>query len=160
FIFPLAHYLIIPAVLFMLTATLALTVMLPARSVVSWRTRILAAVACLVAVPKPFVLPSDYVVPDSPFKGRIAVTRTVTDTIDFVRSLGRTPPVHVLPFRDRIGELLGTGFNEVKVWQKGAQPLDAYIRDHKIDVIVSMEPGQESFLIDDPYWKVIQYDSD
>jgi hypothetical protein len=66
-------------------------------------------------------------------------------------------PVHVLTLNDGIGEMLGAGFQEIKVWQRGPQALEAYIRDKHVDVIVTLEPGQESFLVDDPYWKVIQF---
>jgi hypothetical protein len=159
-IFPLARYLVIPGVLLLLAATLAATVIVPGGSVVSWRTRGVAALLCLVAIPRPFVLPSAYVVPGSPFKGRITVTRPITDTIVFIRSLGLSAPVQVLTFTDGIGEMLGTGFHELKVWQKGAQPLDAYIRDNHVDVIVSLEPGQDSFFGKDPYWAIIQSSPD
>ena len=63
-------------------------------------------------------------------------------------------------FTDGIGEMLGAGFHEIKVWQKGAQPLDAYIQDNHIDVIVSLEPGQDSFFFKDPYWAIVQNNPD
>jgi hypothetical protein len=159
-IFPLARYLVIPGVLLLFAAALAATLIIPARPVTSWRSCALAGVVCLVAIPRPFVLPSAYVVPGSPFKGRIAVTRPIIDTIAFIRSLGLSAPVQVLTFTDGIGEMLGTGFHEIKVWQKGAQPLDAYIRDNHVDVIISMEPGQDSFLVKDPYWAIVQNNPD
>jgi len=156
-IFPLSHYLVIPGVFLVLAATLAATLLVPTSPArYSWRARTLAALACLVAVPRPFVLPSAYVVPGSNFKGRIEVTRTITDTIAFIRSLELPAPVQVLTLTDGIGELLGRGFHEVKMWQKGAQPLDAYIRDNHIDMIVSLEPGRQSFSFDDPYWNLVQ----
>jgi hypothetical protein len=156
-IFPRSHYLSIPAVLAMLTGSLATTVILADPPSFSWRRRTLAALVCLAAVPKPFALPSAYVVAGAPFKGRLAITRPVTDTIDFIRSLHLPAPVHVLTLNDGIGEMLGAGFQEIKVWQRGPQALEAYIRDKHVDVIVTLEPGQESFLVDDPYWKVIQF---
>ena len=155
-IFPLPHYLVLPSVFLLLAATAAATVTLPSYSVSSRPGRVLAALACLAAVPKPFVLPTAYVVPGSAFKGRITVARTVADTIHFIRSLGLPAPVHVLAMTDGIGEMLGAGFEEVKIWQKGGQPLQAYLRDRHVDVIVSMEPGRSSFLVDDPYWELIQ----
>jgi hypothetical protein len=156
-IFPVTHYLLIPAVLLILVATLAATLFFPDRG---WRPsgwiRIAAALACLAAVPRPFVLPTAYVVPDSPFKGRITVARTITDTIAFIHSLGLAPPVPVLTLTDGIGEMLGPGFTEVKVWSRGTRPLDAYVRDHDVQIIVSLEPGKHSFVVDDPYWKLLQ----
>lgn len=155
-IFPLARYLVIPAVLLLLAGTLAVTLIIPAAPVSSWRNRVLAALVCLVAIPRPFVLPSAYVVADSPFKGRITVARTVADTIAFIRSLGLSAPVQVLTFTDGIGDMLGTGFHEIKVWEKGVQPLEEYIRDNHVAVIVTMEPGTSSFVVQDPYWTLVQ----
>jgi hypothetical protein len=65
--------------------------------------------------------------------------------------------VHVLTFNDGVGEMLGEGFHEIKVWQRGTRSLEAYIENEHVDVIVTLEPGQQSFLVDDPYWKVIQF---
>lgn len=155
-IFPKAHYLVLPAVFLLLAGTLAATIVAPA-----WRApfrglRPLALLACLAAVPRPFVLPSAYVVPGSPFKGEAEVRRTVTDTIARIRSLPLPRPVRVLTFTDGLGAMLGAGFQEVKVWRKGEQGLKAYMRDHDVGVIVTLEPGRESFLIDDPDWELIQ----
>jgi hypothetical protein len=157
-IFPVAHYLVIPGVLLILAGTLAATLIIPTPTVSTWRARAFGVLLCLAAVPKPFVLPSAYEVAGSPFKGRISVARTVTDTIEFVRSLKLPPPVHVLTITDGIGEMLGPGFHEVKVWQKGAQPLEAYMRDNDIAMIINLEGGQDSFTVDDPYWKLVQND--
>jgi hypothetical protein len=156
-IFPRSHYLAIPGVLTMLTGALAATVILAARPSFSWHQLVLAGVVCLAALPKPFALPSAYVVAGAPFKGRVAVTRPVADTIELIRSLHLPAPVHVMTLNDGIGEMLGAGFQEIKVWQRGSQALEAYMRDKHVDVIVTLEPGQESFLVDDPYWKIIQF---
>jgi hypothetical protein len=155
-IFPKAHYLVVPAVLLLLAAALAATILVPAWNVQFPGARPLALLACLAAVPRPFVLPSAYVVAGSPFKGDVAVSRPMTDTIELIRSLRLPPPVHVLTFTDGIGAMLGTSFHEVKVWRKGEQTLEAYMRDNDVGVIVTMEPGRESFLVDDPYWEFIQ----
>jgi hypothetical protein len=156
-IFPVPHYLVIPAVLLLLAGILAATVIFPPNDGrASWRRGVVAAVICLVAVPKPFVLPSAYVVQGAPFKARLDVTRKVTDTIQFIRGLGLPAPVHVLTMTDGIGDMLGTGFEEIKVWQRGTQPLDAYVRDRHVDVIVTLEAGRDSFLVDDPYWTLVQ----
>jgi len=154
-IFPVPHYLVIPGVLLLMLAALAISVIEPPRPVYSWRARVAAALICLAVTPKPFVLPSTYAVPDSPFKGRIAVARTVTDTIELVRSLHLASPVRVLTITDGMGTMLGPGFEEIRMWQKGPQPLDAYIRDNDVGVIVNLEGGHDSFTVDDPYWKVI-----
>ncbi len=157
-IFPAPHYLAIPGVLLMLAATMAATVVIPDRPSRSLGQRAAAALACFLAVPRPFVLPSAYVVPGSPFTGQIAVSRTVTDTVAFVRDLHLPPPVEVLSTTDGIGELLGAGFGEVKAWQKGAQPLEAYMRDRNVGLVLNLEGGRESFAIDDPYWSRLQVD--
>ena len=159
-IYPLAHYLVVPGVLLLLAGALAATLITPAGPAPTWRTRALAAAVCLAVIPRPFVLPSAYVVPGSPFKARIAVTRPVTDTIALIRSLGLPQPVKVLTLTDGIGELLGPGFDEIKVWQKGAQPLESYVRDNHVAVIVTMEPGHNSFVFADPYWNLVQNDPD
>jgi hypothetical protein len=59
---------------------------------------------------------------------------------------------------DGVGEMLGAGFREIKVWQKGAQPLQAFMRDHDIGVIINLEGGRDSFTVDDPYWKLVHND--
>jgi hypothetical protein len=57
-IYPVAHYLVIPGVLLIVAATLAVTVIAPARSGYSWRWRIGAALVCLVAIQgRSFYLP-------------------------------------------------------------------------------------------------------
>jgi len=117
---------------------------------------VVAALVCLAAVPRPFVLPSAYEVDGSPFKGRIVVARTVSDTVEFVRLLKLPAPVHVLTVTDGIGELLGPGFKEIKAWQRGDQSLEQYIRDQGIDAIVTLEPGRVSFAVQDPFWELIQ----
>src|SRR5262249_2712811 len=150
-VFPLAYYLVIPGALLVLTGTLAASLLIPARRQFSTGERAVAALVCLMVVPRPFVLPSAYVVPGSPFKAQLIVARTTTDTITFIRSLGLTAPVHVLTLTDGIGEMLGTGFHEVKIWEKGTQPLDAYMRDNNIDVIINLEGGRNSLIVSDPY---------
>jgi hypothetical protein len=152
-IFPLAHYLVMPAVLLMLTGCLASTLLIPSGPGFSWRTGLPAALVCLAAVPKPFVLPSAYDVPGSPFKGRISIARSVTDTIEFIRSLQLPTPVRVLTFKDGVGQLLGAGFHEIRIWEKGTQPLETYVRDNDVGMIISLGPGQESVMVNDREWQ-------
>ncbi len=159
-IFPLAYYLVIPAVVLILAGALATTLIVPVWNDSSWRKPFLAALLCLVAIPKPFVLPSAYVVPGAPFKGRITVARTISDSIEFVRSLRLPVPVQVLTVTDGIGEMLGVGFHEIKIWQRGAQPLEAYLRDKDVGVIINLEGGEDSFALNDPYWKLIHNNPD
>jgi hypothetical protein len=159
-IFPAVHYLVIPAVLLMVAGALAATLIIPCRPDYSRRTCVLAALACLVAVPRPFVLPSAYVVPGSPFKGELVVERTIIDTIAFIRALELPPPVAVLTVTDGIGEMLGAGFHEIKIWERGAQPLESYVRDKNVAVIVALEAGRQSFIVDDPYWMLLQISPD
>jgi hypothetical protein len=111
-----------------------------------------------VAVPTPFVLPTEYFDPGRSPVGNLGLTRNVTNTIELIRSLQLAKPVHVLTFTDGIGELLGVGFHEVKIWRRGERPLKEYLEDEHVDVIVTMERGRYSFLVDDPYWQVIQVD--
>jgi len=157
-VFPLPHYLLVPGVLLMLAGALAVSAIVSAPAAAPRRAGIVAALACLAAIPKPFVLPAAYVVPGSPFKARITVTRTISDTLALVRALQLPAPVHVLSFTDGLGEMLGVGFHEIKIWGKGPQPLAAYLRDNDVGVIVSLGPGQESALDNDPDWKSIQND--
>ena len=155
-IFPLARYLVVPAVLLLLMGTLAATIIVPEPEVRSWPARLALALLCVAAIPRPFVLPSAYVVGDAPFKGRITVARPIAETISFIRHLGLPQPVQVLTFTDGIGELLGPGFHEVKAWQKGERSLEEYIRANDIAVIVTLERGTDSFVVRDPYWTLIQ----
>lgn len=157
-VFPLAHYLLIPGIVLMLMAALATALILPVWLDTSWRQHVLAGLLCLIAIPRPFVLPSAYVVPGSPFKGGITVARTVRDSIELIRSLRLPAPVHVLTVTDGMGEMLGAGFREIKIWQRGTQPLEAYLRDNDVGVIVNLDGGQDTFADNDPYWKVIHYD--
>jgi len=159
-VFPSPRYLAIPAVLIILNAALAIAALGPALPPLSRPGRALAALGCLMAVPRPFVLPSDYVGGGAPFQGQIAVTRKVTDTLQFIRALHLPPPVSVLTDTDGVGEMLGDGFVEVKLWQKGAQPLEAFMREHDVGMIVNLEGGRESFAAADPYWARIQVDPD
>lgn len=155
-IFPVTHYLIIPAALLMIAGAVAASLIVPAGGRTTWRRCAVAAVICLAVTPRPFVLPSAYETRSAPFKGRISVKRPIAETIEVIRSWQLPQPVRVLTFTDGIGELLGSGFEEIKVWQKGAQPLEEYIRDHRIDVIVTREAGRESFMVDDPFWERVQ----
>ena len=157
-IFPIAHYLVVPAVLLAIAGALAASVIIPGPRSAGWPLRSVAVLACLAAVPRPFVLPSAYVVAGSPFKAGIVATRRITETIELVRGLGLPAPVRVLTLTDGFGDMLGPGFQEVKIWQKDPQqPLADYIRDQHIDVIVSLEAGNSSFFFAaDPHWKVIQ----
>lgn len=151
-VFPLARYLLIPAILLMIGGALAVAHLVPVAAPWSWRGRVAASAVCLIAVPRPFVLPSAYRTEEPRFRGRITVTRPLLETLALIRSLRLAPPVRVLTFTDGVGEMLGPGFLEVKVWQKGAQSLEEYVRDQRIDVIVTLETGRDSFLVDDPYW--------
>ncbi|HEY5936557.1 MAG TPA: hypothetical protein VIU61_18035, partial [Kofleriaceae bacterium] len=154
------RYLVIPCVLTMLTAALAASVVMSRRSQLALGSRVLIAVACLAAVPRPFVLPSAYAVAGPPFAGRVAVMRRVADTVAFVRALPLRAPVQVLTTTDGIGALLGSGFTEVKLWQKGAQPLDAYMRAHDVGLVINLEGGRQSFGVDDPMWPLFQSNPD
>jgi hypothetical protein len=82
--------------------------------------------------------------------------RRVADTVAFIRTLELSLPVQVLTTTDGIGALLGGGFNEVKLWQKGAQPLDAYMRAHDVGLVINLEGGRQSFGVDDPLWSTFQ----
>jgi hypothetical protein len=159
-VFPSPRYLAIPAVLIILNAALALAALLPVVSPLSRSGRVLAALGCLAAVPRPFALPSDYVGGDAPFQGRIAVARKVTDTLVLIRALHLPSPVSVLTDTDGVGEMLGDGFLEVKLWQKGEEPLEAFMREHDVGMIVNLQGGRESFAAADPYWARIQADPD
>jgi hypothetical protein len=155
-IYPVAHYLMIPGVLSISTAALAAAASLPPPSMDSWRLRMGAALLCLAAIPKPFVLPSAHRPAGGRFASEISVRRRVLDTIDHIRSLRLATPVQVLTTTDGIGEMLGRGFREIKMWRKGAQPLADYMRDHDVGVIVNLEGGQNSFVVDDRDWTVLQ----
>jgi hypothetical protein len=159
-VFPSPRYLAIPAVLMILNAALVLAALLPVVSPLSRPGRVLAALGCLAAVPRPFVLPSDYVGGDAPFQGRIAVARRVTDTLERIRALHLPSPVSVLTDTDGVGEMLGDGFVEVKLWQKGEEPLEAFMREHDVGMIVNLQGGRQSFAAADPYWARIQDDPD
>jgi hypothetical protein len=154
-IFPAAHYLMIPGALLIVAASVAAAAIIPRSVEGSWRWQLGGALLCLIAMPKPFVLPSDYAVPGSSFVGRISVARRVVDTVQLVRSLNLPAPVQVLTTTDGIGEMLGEGFREIKVWQKGPQPLPAFMHDNDVGVIVNLEGGRDSFTVDDPYWRLI-----
>lgn len=155
-IYPRAHYLATPSVLLLLAGAQAAAVLVPSPAAASLGLRLLAVAAGVAIVPRPFVLPSAYTVAGSPFLAHLAATRPVTDTVALVRGLGLAPPVRVLAMTDGMGELLGPGFEEVKVWQKGRQPLADYLRDRHVDVIVALRLGRDSFVVDDPLWTVIQ----
>ena len=155
-IFPVPRYVALPCVLVMLTAALAASVLVPAGSRLAPGARVAIALVCLVAVPRPFVLPSAYAVAGPPFTGHVAVLRRIADTVAFVRDLRLPTPVQVLTTTDGIGALLGTGFNEVKLWQKDAQPLDAYMRAHDVGLVINLEGGRDSFAADDPMWPRFQ----
>ena len=81
-------------------AALAGALIVPPRADDPRRVRLLGALACLIAVPRPFVLPTAYEVPGSPFKARLVVERTIVDTVAFIRSLALPPPVQVLTLTD------------------------------------------------------------
>jgi hypothetical protein len=155
-IYPSVHYLIVPALCLFLIGVLAISLLLPHVRGGSLGWRGLIVVLTLAAIPTPFVLPTEYFDPGKAPVGSLGLTRNVTDAVELIRSLELAEPVHVLTFTDGIGELLGAGFHEVKIWRRGERPLKEYLADEHIDVIVTMEPGQRSFLVDDPYWETIQ----
>ena len=66
------------------------------------------------------------------------------------RGAGRLKLLRPLALRDGIGEMLGRGFHEVKVWE----------RDDRIDLLGAAQrpgrAGRQSFAVDDPYWGVIE----
>src|SRR5581483_8054705 len=68
------------------------------------------------------------------------------------RGLYLPVPVHVLTATDGIGALLGSGFDEVRLWQKGNTPLDAYMRARDVGLVINLEGGRDSFRVDDPAW--------
>ncbi len=155
-VYPNIHYLIVPAACVLLVTVFALAILVPAPSIASPWHRAAVALACLLAVPTPFVLPTEH------FSGRraplaeLTPTHAVTDAIRRIRALDLPRPTHVLTFNDGLGELLGDGFEERKIWQRGATPLKTYLEDQHIDVIVTLDPGRYSFRVDDPYWETIQ----
>src|SRR4029450_13094961 len=108
------------------------------------------------AIPTQFVLPTQYFAPRKTPIANLGLTRDVTDTVQLIRALDFPKPAHVLTFTDGVGELLGDGFLEVKIWQRGEKPLKTYVEDEHVDVIVTLEPGRQSFVVDDPYWETIQ----
>jgi hypothetical protein len=157
-VYPKIHYLIVPAVCLLLVAVFAIAMLLPEANVASPWQRGLIAVLCLAAIPTPFVLPTAYLAARNAPVAKLALTREVTDAVRLIRALDLPRPVHVLTFNDGIGELLGNGFAEVKIWQRGEKPLRQYLEDEHVDVIVTLEPGRRSFRVDDPYWETIQLD--
>lgn len=157
-VYPRPHYLAIPGALALIVGALAAALVAPEPLARSWPARLLAAAVCLAIVPRPFLLPSVYAVPGAPFTARVEVVRPVADTLAVVRALTLPPPVHVLTLTDGLGDLLGPGYEEVRMWQKGPQPLQAYLRDRHVDVIVAMQLQHDSFVVDDPLWRVIQTD--
>jgi hypothetical protein len=157
-VYPRQHYLLIPGILALLAGTLAAATILPPPAARGWPLRLLAAAACLAIVPRPFVLPSAYAVPGAPYSARVAVDRPVTDTVAFVRTLALPRPLRVLTLSDGLGDLLGPGFEEVRMWQKGDQPLADYLREQRVDVIVAMTLEHDSFVVQDDHWLLIQTD--
>lgn len=156
-VFPMVHYLALPAVLLLLTGLLGAALLAPRGN---WSTGwvLAGALLCLAVVPRPFVLPSAYRVPGAPFVGEVAVHRPIVDTIALIHALQLAPPVNVLTPTDGIGTLLGPGFHEVRLWQKGDQPLAEYMRANDVGVIVTREIGRDSFVTADPYWGQLQND--
>ncbi len=157
-VFPKPHYLLIPGVLWLLLPWLVASITVPWPPLPRSRwVAALAAVACVAATPTPFAVPRASRTGDTQGP-EFSVFRPTTDTIRQIRSLGLRPPVHVLTLTDGIGELLGEGFEEVKIWEKGDQSLETYTHDRHVDVIVTMERGRDSFVVADPYWTLIETD--
>jgi len=155
-VFPVPRYVTIPCVLVLLTAALATSLLVPTSRRCAAGTQVAIALACLAAVPRPFVTPSTYAVAGHPFTGRITVLRRVADTVAFVRALQLPLPVRVLSTTDGIGALLGDGFDEVDVWGMGTQPLEAYMRAHDVGLVINLEGGRQSLAVDDPLWSRLQ----
>ncbi len=157
-VFPKSHYLLIPGVLWLLLPGLVASTIAPSASLPRSRwVAALGAVTCVAMTPTPFSVPPAGRTGDM-HATELSVFRPTTDTIRQIRSLGLRPPVHVLTLTDGIGELLGDGFEEVKIWGKGDRSLETYTRDRHVDVIVTMERGRDSFVVADPYWTVIETD--
>jgi hypothetical protein len=157
-VYPIMHYLILPAACLLLTAAFSMAIVMPDPSVASPLRRGMIAVLCLAAIPTPFVLPTQYFAPKKAPIANLGLRRDVTDAVQLIRALDLPKPARVLTFNDGIGELLGAGFDEVKIWRRGEKPLKTYLEDEHIDVIVTLEPGRQSFVVDDPYWETIQLD--
>ncbi len=154
-VFPKPHYLLAPGVILIIGVGLAASVILPSLPIRSPWVAMFAAVACVAATPTPYALPRLAKGPTG-IGAEVQLARPVTDTVLQLRSLELSRPVHVLSFTDGFGELLGDGFEEIKIWNKGERSLEAYVRDEHVDVIVTMERGRQSFLVDDPYWTLIE----
>lgn len=155
-VYPRAHYLVIPGALALIAATLAAPLLLPEPVARPWPVRLAAAAVALALVPRPFLLPGAHAVAGAPFTARVDVVRPVADTLAVVRGLALPPPVRVLTLSDGFGDLLGPGFEEVRMWQKGDQPLRTYLDERRVDVIVAMRLEHHSFVVDDPLWLTIQ----
>jgi len=155
-IFPVRRYVAMPSVAVMLTAALATSLLVPTPGRVTRSMRVVIALACLAAVPRPFLVPSVYAVAGPPFTGRIAVRRRVADTVAFVRALQLPLPVHILSTTDGIGALLGSGFDQANVWAMGTEPLETYMREHDVGLVINLEGGRQSLAIDDPMWAQLQ----
>src|SRR5262249_29936128 len=52
--------------------------------------------------------------------------------------------------------MLGTGVHEIRIWQKGTQPLEAYIRENDVGLIISLGAGQDSVMVNDREWNRFQ----
>jgi hypothetical protein len=158
-VYPSMHYLVIPAACVLLAAVLAIAIVLPEPGLGAsrWRRGVVALLS-VAAIPTPFVVPTRYFVPTRAPIGSVGVTRPVTDAVHVIRALDLPRPVRVLTFADGLGELAGEGFTEIKIWQRGERSLRAYLDDAHVDVIVTLEPGRQSFRIDDPYWEALQND--
>ncbi|HYD49224.1 MAG TPA: hypothetical protein VEB21_12785 [Terriglobales bacterium] len=141
-IHPSAHYLIFLAVTLLVAAAAAAARWLPplpSSPLAAWA----AALACLLLVPRPFTAAP-------------AGARKVTDTVHFVRSLNLAAPVRVLTANDGLANLLGEGFEEVRLWQKGSQPLSDYLHEQDIALVVALELQHQSFAVGDPSWTWFQ----
>ncbi len=156
-VFPKAHYMAVPGVLWILATGVAASAVLPRWSPQSRWAAAVAALACVAATPRPYSQPRIDRGPTG-IGAEVRLFRPVTDTVHQIRSLGLTRPVHVLTFTDGFGELLGPGFDEIKIWNKGDRSLETYVREAHVDVIVTMERGRNSFLVDDPFWTLIETD--
>lgn len=150
-VFPVPAYLALPGVLLLLAAVLAASVVVPDPPDLGRGARWAAALLCLAAVPRPFALPSAYF--RSPSAPTISIERPVIDTVRVVRALELTAPVHVLALSEGIGNLLGRGFDEVKIWEKGPQPFADFVRARDVGLIIGLGPGKETAIGDDVEWR-------
>ncbi len=144
-VYPRSRYLMIPGMAVLLASSFAAATLLPEHASRGRAWPLLVAALLVAAVPSPFALPPN-----------VEARRDVTNAVRRIRDLGLEPPVRVLTITDGIADLLGEGFEGVRVWERGDLSLERYIDAQRIDVIVTTERGRKSFIVDDPYWDRVQ----